>query len=210
MPNLFYNNAKLLIFNQTLDLVADTIKIMLVSNAVAYTPNADHDFIAAGGANDPDDAESNVTNYTRAFGGAGRKTLGSKAIVVNDTDDRAEFDAADVTWTALGNGTNQTIVGGIIVKEITTDADSLLIAYVDFSDFTTNGANLTLQWDTVGIIHLTSFLGALQMFPKMLYKIWSWFSEKLDHKQVEKLKTFGIKPHIYRYAEPIRFSLKRA
>ena len=210
MANLFYNNAKLLIFNNTLDLETDSgIKILLVSNATAYTPNADHVFIDEAGANDVIDAETNVTNYTGGFGGAGRKTLASRAITVDNTNDRAEFDAADVTWTALGNGTNQTVVAGVIVKEITNDAASLLIGYVDFSDFTTNGADLTLQWDAEGIIQLASLGGALQMLPKVLRKLWSWFSEKLNHDQVEKLRAVGVKPHIYRFAEPIRFSMKK-
>src|SRR5262245_30878265 len=136
MANLMYNNAKYEILRNNLDLETDSgIKVMLISSATTYTANADHDFVSAGGANDPDDAETNVTNYTRCFGGAGRKTLASRTMAVNDTNDRAEFDAADVTWTALGNGTNQTVVAGIIIKEITNDAASLLIGYVDFSDF---------------------------------------------------------------------------
>lgn len=207
MANIFYNTAKKEIFDGTVDLLANTIKLMLVT--ASYTPNADDDVAAAGGANDPDDHEANVTNYTRGHAGAGRKTLASKAIVVDKTNDRAEFDAADVTWTALGNGTNQALVAGIIIKEAGADDTSTrLIAYVDFSDFTTNGADFTLQWDAEGIIHLTGFLGWLELIPSLIKKTWSWISSLLTPQGVVVARSLGLRPHIYRSVSPIRFSIK--
>jgi len=209
MPNVFYNNAKLSIFNQTLDLVANTIKIILLSSATPYTPNADHVFLDAGGTNDPTDAETNVTNYARGFGAPGRKTLASKTLTVNNANDRAEFDAADIAWTALGNGANQTVVGAAIIKEITNDAASLLIGYVDFTDFVTNGVDFTLQWDAAGVMHLTSLAGGLQLLPKARRRLWSWLSERLTHQQADRLKHLGVRPHIYRFAAPLNFTLKK-
>lgn len=131
--------------------LTDTIKVMLISTATAYTPNKDHDFVDEGGANDPVDAETNVTGYTRGFGGAGRKTLASKTITANDTNDRVELDAADVTWTALGAG--ETLEAAIVIEEITNDAASPLLCYLDPSNIATNGSDVTLQFATNGFLN---------------------------------------------------------
>ena len=155
MASLIYNGAKHKMWSHAtlnIDLLADTIKCMLVNNL--YAANADNTFADVGGANDPIDREINVTGYTRGFGGAGRKSLASKAVTQNDTDNRAEFDAADLTWTALGIG--ETIQAAMLIKEITNDAATPLIAYIDFgTGVPTNGGDITIQWGATGILHLT-------------------------------------------------------
>lgn len=153
MASLVYNRAKKEIADGTINLISDTIKVMLVKSG--YTPNADDDFIDFTGTSDPAGQEIVATNYTGGFGGAGRKTLANKAWTESDANDRAEFDADDVTWTSLGGASNDTIAAAILVKEITNDAASKLICYVDITDFTTNGGNFTLQWNSAGILNLT-------------------------------------------------------
>lgn len=133
--------------------LTDTIKLLLLSTATPYTYDPDHEFLDAGGANDPTDAEANVTNYTRGFGGAGRKTLASKTITANDTNNRVEVDAADVVYTALGGAANQTLAAALIVKEITNDAASRMYAYLDFTDTATNGGDVTIQFASNGFIN---------------------------------------------------------
>ena len=151
MASLAYNEAAKKIADGTLDLLVDTIKVMIVNST--YTPNRDDHFVCSGsGSSDAGDAEITATNYTRGFGGAGRKTLASKTLTTDDTNDRAEFDAADVTWTNLGNGSNDTIVGLVLIKEITDDAASIVIAYIDIADTTTDGTNFVQTWDAQGII----------------------------------------------------------
>ena len=151
MASLAFNEAAKKIADGTLDLLVDTIKVMAVNNT--YTPNRDDHFVCSGsGPSDAGDAEITATNYTRGFGGAGRKTLASKTLTTDDTNDRAEFDAADVTWTNLGNGSNDTIVGLVLIKEITDDAASIVIAYIDIADTTTDGTNFVQTWDAQGII----------------------------------------------------------
>lgn len=141
------------LLNGTSPFLTTTYKVMLLATATPYTFNPDDDFIAAGGVNDPDDAELNVTGYTRGFGGAGRKTLASKTITTNDTNNRVECDAADVTWTALGAG--QTIEAAEIVVEITSDAASQLVVYLDPANVPTNGSDITLSWASNGILNFT-------------------------------------------------------
>ncbi len=206
MANLIYNTAKVEMWDGTVDLLVNTIKILLVSNAVAYSPDIDDDVVDAGGANDVIDAESNVTNYARGWNAAGRKTLASTAITVDKANDRAEFDAVDVTWTALGNGSNQTVVAGVITKEGgANDTTSRLIAYIDFTDFTTNGADFTLQWDTEGIMQLTAFAGWLPNPHRLLKGLWSTLSEFMSPSMVIVARAFGLRPHVVRFILPLNF-----
>lgn len=150
MADLVFNGLKRGLADGTIDLTNDTLKLLLVTSV--YTPNADDDFLDAGGASDITDAELNVTGYTRGFGGAGRKTLASKTFTTNDTNDRAEFDAADITWTALGTG--QTIAAAVLVKEITNDAASVPLIYFDISDIPTNGSDVVISSPT-GLLYVT-------------------------------------------------------
>lgn len=141
----WYNKGKASILNGAVDLLADTIKVILVNNT--YVFDADHNFISQVSS-----TELSGTGYTAGFSGAGRKTLAGKAVNEVDASDYAAFDANDVTWTAINAGT---AAGVILVKEVTNDGDSLLIAHIAFSSVVTNGGDLTLQWDANGILQLT-------------------------------------------------------
>ena len=140
----------------TIDFDGDTIKVMLVQ--ASYTIDRDDDFVDEAGANDPVDHELSVTNYTGGFAGAGRKTLASKTITANKSGgtpaNAVVFDAADITWTALGSG--QTIESCILIKEVTNDAATSMICVLDVSQ-ATNGGDITLQFHaTDGIFKLNT------------------------------------------------------
>lgn len=150
-----YHRNILKMLDGTIAYLTDTIKVLLVSTATPYTYNPDHEFVSAGGANDIDDAEANVTNYTRGFAGAGRKTLASKTLTANDASDRVEVDAADVVWTTLGGASNQTLAAAVVLKEITNDAASRMFAYLDFTDVATNGGDITVQFAASGFLTFT-------------------------------------------------------
>jgi hypothetical protein len=143
LANLVYNRFKAAVGGTTADATAtvswsgDTIKAMLVTSS--YTPNVDDDF-----ADTPAAQEISVTGYTPGFAGSGRKTLASKTVTVNDTNDRGDFGAANLTWTALGSGA--TIAGVVIYKHLTSDALSPLICYLDVTDAATNGGDITISF----------------------------------------------------------------
>lgn len=139
------------ILDRTIDFIGDsTIKVMLLSNATAYTYNPDHTYVDMSGANDPVDAETNVSGYARGWGGAGRKVLGSKTFTVDDTNNWVKIDAADPSAWTLASG--QTVVAAIIFKEgAANDTTSRLLFYVDFSDTATNGGTFTLAFNADGI-----------------------------------------------------------
>jgi len=145
MASLVYNRGKKEIMDNSIDLINDTIKAMLVTSG--YVANADDNYIDEGGANDPVDHELSGTGYT--LGGV---TLTSKTITQNDTDDRGEFDTDDLLWTAIDAGT---AAGVIIYKSTGTPTTSTLIEYIDAGGFpvTTNGTNFTITLPTAGILH---------------------------------------------------------
>jgi hypothetical protein len=149
LATICYNRAKKRILDGNISLSSDTLKVMLVTST--YTPNVDDDFVDAGGASDPLDAEIAVTGYTGGWSGSGRKTLASKTFTEDDTANEGYMDAADVTWVGLAAGA--TIVGAILIKEgVSDDTTSELIAYFDITDTATDGNDITLQWHATGLL----------------------------------------------------------
>lgn len=148
-----YNRATKEIIDRTLDITTGC-KIMLVG--AEYTFNPDDDFVDAGGANDPVDAEIDATNYVRGFGGAGRKAA-SITFEEQDANNRAVVKIADLTWTALGGALNDTVEAAILIKEGAADTDSKLITYFDLPTTPTNGSDFSLDFDaTDGNIRFTN------------------------------------------------------
>lgn len=130
----------------TIALLTDTLKALLVASS--YTPNRDHDFVS-------DLTEiAGASGYTPGFGGAGRKTLTSKTITVDDANDRWAFDAADVAYGALGAGA--TIGGLVVTKEVTNDAASPIVCFCGCTDTATDGNTVTFQFDAGGLFRVTS------------------------------------------------------
>lgn len=138
MASAFYNSGLRDITDRTIDLIGDTVKIILVTSS--YTPDKDHAFA------------SSLTNelsgpgYTGGFGGSGRKTIGSKAFATDLTNDRVTFTFGAVTWTSINAGNPKY---AILVKEITNDAATRLIAFLDLGTVVTNGGDITITPDTI-------------------------------------------------------------
>ena len=148
MASLTSNKLRQLLLNAGIDLLSNTIKVMLVNTS--YTPDKDHDFVDSitGGTS----KEISGTGYTAGFGGGGRKTLASKTVTKDNSADTAYLDAADLTWTGINAGT----IGGLaVIKEVTSDADSPLLCFVDVTDLVTNGGDVTIQWAADGIFKLS-------------------------------------------------------
>lgn len=85
-----------------------------------------------------------------------RKTLDNQTVTTDDANDRAEFDADDLVYTSLGNGTRQ-IQGVLIHEHITDDTSSFPFAWIEFaSTVNPGGATLTVQFNAEGIVQLSS------------------------------------------------------
>lgn len=149
MASITTNKLRQLLLNAGIDLLSNTIKVMLVQTS--YTPDKDHDFVDSITA--ATSKELSGTGYTAGFAGSGRKTLASKTVTKDNGADVAYFDAADVTWTGLNAGT----VGfAAVIKEVTTDADSPLLCIVDVSpDIVSNTGDYTITWAADGLFKLS-------------------------------------------------------
>jgi hypothetical protein len=149
MASGFYVTGLKEIFDGSVRPTLDTLKLMLVDTG--YTFDADHDVVDNGANNgtDPSFNEIVATNYTGGFAGAGRKTT-TTTLVANKTDNRLDWALNDLTWTALGGGTNDTIGFALLIEERTNDADSRLVACFDLTDTPTNGGDVTLDFTASG------------------------------------------------------------
>lgn len=120
-----------------IDLDANTVKILLTTST--YTPDVDtHEFLTS------------VTNEVTGTGyTAGGKTLASLAVAYDSANNRATFDAADVTWTAL----TTTARRAVLYKSTGTAGTSVLIGWIDFgADASPVGIDFTIQFHATGIL----------------------------------------------------------
>lgn len=136
-----YNNFKEQILLGELDLGADSpadeIKVMLVTG---HSPDID----THAGYADVSGNEESGTGYS-----AGGEVLTGQAVTQDNANDRAKFDADNVTWTGLNVGTPSHAI-----MYDNTHASKLLIAYWEVTT-ASNGGDYTLQWHSDGILLLT-------------------------------------------------------
>lgn len=140
MANVVYNSAKTDFFKGTVDYQNDTIKVALVTSA--YTPNADTHADFADITN-----EVSGTGYT-----AGGKTLANQSVAQDNTNDKAKYDADNVTWAS----STITARGAVIYKSTGVASTSPLICYVDFgTDKSSSAGDFIIQWNSEGILNLS-------------------------------------------------------
>ena len=92
-------------------------------------------------------AEADATGYTGGFGGGGRKAA-TVTVTEQAGSTRVVNILANLTWTAIGGATNNTLRYAVWLREVTNDAASIPIAFFQFtSDVTTNGSDVTVSFD---------------------------------------------------------------
>lgn len=130
-----------------IDFLNNSIQIGLSTST--HVPNKDDIFLDDGGADDFLDGELSGTGYTR-------KTLASKTLTYDATNDRVEWDAADVVWTGINAGTAARATA--FDNSQGTDNSRRLWLNIDTGGFpiTTNGGDLTIQWNAEGIAQGTT------------------------------------------------------
>lgn len=139
-----YNDFKEQVLKAIHDFSADTIKLTLHTS---YTPNIDTHQVWA---------DVSATEYGTASGyTAGGKTLASVAVSQNNTSDRGEVDATDVTWTSLGPLSPATPSHAILWNDTPTSPADPLIGYWELGTTATNGGNYTLQFGANGFLWIT-------------------------------------------------------
>lgn len=96
-------------------------------------------------------------NYAAGFSGSGRKTLTSKSITQDDTNNKGIWIAANITWTAILAGD---VIGVLIYLQpggATTDADNLILSYHTLgSTYSTDGGDFVAKIDpTNGFLQIS-------------------------------------------------------
>ncbi len=127
---------------------------MAYESITGYT--LDDEFVAGGGEGLDRAGVTEVTStgYTGGFEGADRLSLASKTLTVDQANDRAEFDCADLTWSAIALAGSETWLAYTILKELTSDALSPTLWHIDTATgipLTPNGSDITMTIDAQGL-----------------------------------------------------------
>ncbi len=155
MANFVYTRAKTLLAQGSLDLdgVGSDIRAMLVMENTTADTEEDKTTLTG---------PSGFTTLGELDGGGGyaRITLTSKVVNEDTANNRAEFVATDITFSACNVGTNK-VAAILLFLHVNNDADSVPVAYIDTVSsgptfpFWTNGGDVTVQWNAEGILQIT-------------------------------------------------------
>lgn len=131
------------------NLASADVRVLLVGASTTADTETEIEFLSGFTTLD----EISATNYAR-------KTVASEAINEDLTNNRAEFDFEDQTWSSLGGASNDTIQGAVVYVHVTDDTDSWPLCYLDDngSSFnkTTNGSDMVLTLNAQGVIQFTA------------------------------------------------------
>ena len=151
MAVTFYNDFKTELMNGTFDFTNDTVRVALLDNGTSYTPDPDAETFV----DDVLDGGTTAQEFTGS--GYSRQTLANVSVSADDTDDEGVFDADDTTFSSIDGATIQSALisrqeGG----DDTTPGNDRLVGHYTSSDFplTANGGDVTLQWNSEGIINV--------------------------------------------------------
>lgn len=135
MASGVYNRGKLTLVDGSITWTSTAIGVMMVTGT--YTPDDAHNFV------------SDVSTNELSGGGYVRGTLSGKSgPTENDTNNAAEYDATDQTFSSLSSaaGTPRYVI--TYDNTNAADASRELIAWYDIgtTNTTPNGGNYVIQW----------------------------------------------------------------
>lgn len=145
MASLVQNNAKRGILAGEIDMNADDIRIRLVmTNTTCDTEN---NISTLSGFTTIDACDA--TGYADV-------ALTSEAVNQDNSNNRAEFDAADASFTGLGGDATRDYQGVLLYKFVTNDTDSIPIAFIEFTNqpITSAASQVDIPWNAEGILQL--------------------------------------------------------
>lgn len=141
------NSAKANLINGTIDLNTHDIRLRLcMTNTTCDTEVDAINVLADYTTIDPCDA----TGYADV-------AFASEAVAADDANNRAEFDATDISFTGLDGDATRDIQGVLIYKYVDgTNANDISIAFIDFAnDIPSIATRIDIPWSADGIIQLT-------------------------------------------------------
>jgi hypothetical protein len=141
MPALIYSQVVAKAFNKEIDLLDDTIKVMLTT--ATYSPNQDtHDY--------KDDVTNEVSGTGYTATGA---TLANDTLNYTAGSNLWTYDADDVSWASSSFTCRYAVIYDATPG---SDATRPLIEYQDFGgDQTVSSGTFTIQWNASGIFTIT-------------------------------------------------------
>jgi len=146
MASAMPNSAKANLINGTIDLDTNDIRVRLVMTNTTCDTEVD--------------AITNLADYTTIDpsddGSYADVALASEAVVADDANDRAEFDATDVSFTGLNGDATRDYQGILVYKYVDgTNANDLPVVYIDFpATKPKESTSLTVTFDAQGILQL--------------------------------------------------------
>lgn len=153
MPSFVFTPAKAYLGRADLDLNLHDIRCMLLKVAASTTADTDQDAATISAITTL--GEIVATGYARI-------ALTTEAVNQDDANNRAEFDADDVAFGALGGASNDTMEFLLYYRHVTNDTDSVPIALImgtifpgSASTMTTNGSTVTIVHHAEGVLQLT-------------------------------------------------------
>lgn len=131
-------------FNVALGRVAYYASLPAANDALIMVPLEATGLVADATMRDYDTLTDLLAGASNEQTTVGRKTLASVAVTVNDTDNRVDIDAADVTWTApTGNAVGAVVICYDPDSTGGTDADLIPLTKHDVT-WTPDGNDFTL------------------------------------------------------------------
>jgi len=146
MASAIPNSAKVGLMNGTIDLDTNDIRARLCMNTTTCDTEVD--------------AINTLVNYTlidvaNATGYAD-VALTSEVVAADNANDRAEFDAADVSFAGLSGNATRDYQGVLIYKYVDgTNTNDIPIAFIDFTaDIPATATQVDIPWSIEGILQL--------------------------------------------------------
>jgi hypothetical protein len=147
----FYNSLKVDQLTGAVSLSADAsaglIKVVLLS--ASYVPDID----THTRYRDVSAHEVNITGPVAVgYSAGGQSVSGSLVFAVDNVNDRATFDAADINWPTSTIAARYAALVKIRSSGANKELDNL-IGYIDFgSTYASSSGSFTIQWNSIGII----------------------------------------------------------
>ncbi|WP_416976700.1 hypothetical protein [Streptomyces sp. T028] len=133
-----------IVFNVALGRLAYYASLPAANDALIMVPLESSGLVADSTMRDYDTLSDLLAGASNEQTTVGRKTLASVSVTINDTNDRVDIDAADVTWTSpTGNAIGALVICYDPDTTTGTDADLIPLTKHDLT-WTPDGNNFAL------------------------------------------------------------------